>query len=289
MQYIDKYKLHDQGHSINVHFLQSCWNEEEGRMYPDIANANALYDEYKKTVFRDKWLPVILDEQQGRCCYCMRKIDTSSLNIEHVVPRSTKGIEGHEDFKTYANAAPAIQDHVSLCEDFPSIGSKEEITAMAKMPHSIAHSNLLASCKGVSGIEKEGVCCCNQARGDSYLTPLMLMQNGVANVTYSKNGFMYLVKEDKSWTTVINKLNSDSFLQIRSVWFHFSRTNYSVEQITAISGIVERINLFKTAYNINNFESLDIEIQKYSGIDSSTYWEILMAFDWFYGFYKEIV
>ena len=97
---------------------------------------------------------------------------------------------------------------------------------------------------------------------------------------------MYLITEDNSWDMVLKKLNGDTFQQIRSIWFHLSRTDYTVEQIMRMSNIAERIRLFKNAYNINNFESLDIEIQKYSGIESNTYWDILMSFDWFYGFYK---
>lgn len=285
MQYIDKYILHPKGQVVNMRFLQQCWNDDENCMYPDIANANALYEEYKKAVFRDQWLPLLLEEQHGRCCYCMRRLDERGLNVEHVVPRSAKGVEGHREYGKYA-AAPAIHDHVALAEDMPSINRKEDIATLDKMPHSIAHSNLLASCKGVTGIEKEGVCCCNQARGDSFLTPLMLMKDGPDKFVYSKNGIMYLITEDNSWDMVLKKLNGDTFQQIRSIWFHLSRTDYTVEQIMRMSNIAERIRLFKNAYNINNFESLDIEIQKYSGIESNTYWDILMSFDWFYGFYK---
>ena len=286
MQYIDKYTLHPQGQLLNLRFLQQCWNDDEGCMCPDIANANAMYDEYKKSNFRNQWLPLLLKEQHGRCCYCMRRLDDGKLNIEHVVPRATKGKEGQQEYDKYAAVAPAIHDHVTLSENIPAISCKEDLVTLDRMPHSIAHSNMLASCKGVMGVEKEGVCCCNQARGNNYLTPLMLMPEGPEKISYSKQGTMNLVQEDESWRKVKDKLNGETFQQIRSVWYHFSRTDYTVEQIKRMSNIAERIRLFKSAYNIKDFEALDIEIQKYSGIDSVTYWNILMSFDWFYNFYK---
>lgn len=286
MRYVDKYTLHEKGYAINKLFLQRCWNSEENCMYPQIANADSLYDEYRKAEFRDKWIPLLLNEQDGRCCYCMRKLDDRKLNVEHVVPRSAKGESGQREYERYASNAPAIRDHVALVDNMPAIVGINDIDKIEKMPHAIAHSNLLASCNGVSGLEKDGVCCCNEARKNNYLLPLMLMEDGPERVRYSKMGIMYLTEEEASWETVIDKLNGDSLQQIRSVWYHLSTTSYTVDDIEGMSNMKDRMTLFKEAFAIDDFELLDEELQKYAGIESIVYWDILMNYDWFYNFYK---
>jgi hypothetical protein len=160
----------------------------------------------------------------------------------------------------------------------------DDIDREIKMPHTTALTNLLAACNGTRNTFDSKGCCCNGARGESKLLPIMLMQNAESLIKYDANGLVVsLITNDDTWSDTLRQLNSDTFKEIRSVWYRLSRVNRNL--IDAVNmPIEERIEWFKSAYSIDNFAELPDEVRKYAGISSGTgtYWDLLLAYDWFY-------
>lgn len=65
MQFINKFKYKRKGHRIIKAFIKDKWNNDIQRY------VNLNYNELKR-IKAFKYL--LLKEQQGFCCYCMRKI-----------------------------------------------------------------------------------------------------------------------------------------------------------------------------------------------------------------------
>ena len=65
MQFINKFKYKRKGHRIIKAFIKDKWNNDIQR------DVNLNYNELKR-IKAFKYL--LLKEQQGFCCYCMRKL-----------------------------------------------------------------------------------------------------------------------------------------------------------------------------------------------------------------------
>ena len=77
MQFINKFKYKRKGHRIIKAFIKDKWNNDIQRY------VNLNYNELKR-IKAFKYL--LLKEQQGFCCYCMRKIPFNEVTLEHVMP-----------------------------------------------------------------------------------------------------------------------------------------------------------------------------------------------------------
>lgn len=154
------------------------------------------------------------------------------------------------------------------------------------MPHNTGLSNLLAACNGKRNTFNSDGCCCNWARGNKKIIPLLLMNNAENNVTYDQNGIMSISEScnDGTLNIVKQELNEETLQEIRSVWYHLSRIHKNIDDAENMTKI-DRINWFKQAYNTNDFSTLPENIKKYSGTISpqhDTYWNLLLDYDWFY-------
>lgn len=297
MRYIDKYRMHDEAHAINVQFLKDCYSGDVSNPYPSPASPDSSYDNFKKAEYRDGangWKNLLLAEQTvhdcPRCCYCMRRLNPSAgrINYEHVVPRTLRGADGKEQFRYYASHAPALNDHIMLADEFVAkqFQNVDDIANEERMPHTTGLSNLLVACNGKRNTFVSVGCCCNWSRSDNKIMPLMLMDNVDSDVKYDQNGIMSISKSSDDGTLdIINKeLNDETLQEIRSVWYHLSRVAKDVDSAASMSKI-ERINWFKAAYNVSDFTLLPDNIKRYSGIvfpSDDTYWNLLLAYDWFY-------
>ena len=75
MQFINKFKYKRKGHRIIKAFIKDKWNNDIQRY------VNLNYNELKR-IKAFKYL--LLKEQQGFCCYCMRKIPLNDVAL-HVL------------------------------------------------------------------------------------------------------------------------------------------------------------------------------------------------------------
>lgn len=303
MKYIDKERYHDEAHAINVRFLKDCY-EDLDNPYPSPKDSS-LFDDFSKPDYAygkgdtPGWRPLLHKEQDGRCCYCMRRLseERTKANYEHVIPRSLRGEQGQEEYAYYTEHAPALRDFVEMADVFAEkkFASKEDLEQEEKMPHTIALANLLAACNGVRDSEYSRGCCCNHDRSDGRILPIMLMGDAADRVRYDENGILSIVGGEASWGKIIDELNNETLQEIRSIWYHISQTGYTPEAIRTLyegsnekARLGELIELFKNAYGMDDLKKLPKGVQKYVPLDisASFYPKTLLAYDWFYAYYR---
>lgn len=294
MKYIDKAPYRAAERQYVVDFLQQCFSQETNGFYPAI-DSDQLYQNFSHRSFRkgsSGWEQLLLQEQEQRCCYCMRRLQPSSLNIEHVIPRNLPPATARAEFQQYTHAAPVLAREVMLSADFAQIPfqSPAAIAQEPKMPHRIALANLLASCNGKNEESPLEGCCCNNYRGHDYLLPLMLMPEVAERVSYDgKEGLIRITPSESSWEKIISLLNKDTYKEIRKIWYKIA-TRTTLSDATALVNyqLRERIDLFKQAFSTDNFEKLPEYLHKYISFHDPrlTYWHLLLSFDWFFCYFR---
>lgn len=227
MKFIDKRRFHDREHSINVRFLKDCYTQDITNPLPSPDNPKRSFDDFKKDVYRggkrgiDGWLDLLLEEQECRCCYCMKKLDSlnlSKINIEHVIPRSLNGDNGRSEYNYYTSKSEILHDYVMMSDEFAQkvFTNTDDIDREEKMPHITALANLLAACNGKQNFIHTKMCCCNNHRGDKRILPLMLMSQDDNAVIYDKNGLIIINEDDGTLKdTIIRDLNDKTLQDIR--------------------------------------------------------------------------
>lgn len=291
MRYINKYNRHAEALDLNTKYLKSIYRKDIAHPEPSPAEPERSFKSFKR--YKQNWKPLLMDEQvvngASRCCYCMRKLDDSKgkSNIEHVIPKSLSGAEGQTQYAYYASLAPALHDHIIMADDFvsKSFTSVADIDNEPKMPHTTGLSNLVIACNGTRETFNSIGCCCNATHDKNKMMPIMLMDKADSDVAYDENGLIHIYCNDGTLDSIIEELNSDTFMEIRAIWYHLSKIGKDISNALTMP-MKERIDWFKQAYSTTNFESLDEDVIKYSGCgeedDSDTYWKLLLAYDWFY-------
>ena len=190
-------------------------------------------------------------------------------------------------FNHLSNIGEYYTDNVELDSDFAkrNFKSVQDIEKTNKFPHRIALANLLASCNGKFEEVSSG-CCCNNARSNDYLLPLMLMPEVKERIVYDGiSGAVAIYPQDESWVKMLQTLNDDTYKEIRILWHKIWEFNQELD-IETVRGYLlkDRIIFFKKIFNLNNFENIPNEYHKYTGLPDgdSTYWNLLMDFDWFF-------
>ena len=289
MEFIDKRPFLEQEQKLDVESLKDCYNEDTQSFYPSV-NTDQSYSNFSSKEYRKGiagWENLLLQEQHDRCCYCMRRLKSSVLNIEHVIPRNLKVNDTHAEFAKYTENSKWLADNVELDSDFAkrNFKSVQDIERVNKFPHRIALANLLASCNGKFEKVSSG-CCCNNARSNDYLLPLMLMPEVKERIVYDGiSGAVAIYPQDESWVKMLQTLNDDTYKEIRILWHKIWKFNQELD-IETVRGYLlkDRIIFFKKIFNLNNFENIPNEYHKYTGLPDgdSTYWNLLMDFDWFF-------
>ncbi len=288
MKFIDKEPFLKREEILVIQYLKDCFNEDLHTFYPcidsDQSYANFSSPKYRKGAAG--WEHLLLLEQKGRCCYCMRRLKPGAFNIEHVIPRNMKTQKPKEEFQKYTAASKWLANHVELDSDFAAIHftCTEDIEKVVRFPHRIAVANFLASCNGKFSEIGRG-CCCNNARSNDYLLPLMLMPNVHERMVYDGlSGCVAVFPIEQSWEKMLQVLNDDTYKEIRILWFKASKHKECIEGKDIKSfQLKDRILFMKEIFEEQNFENIPCEYHKYAGVpfDDSTYWNLFADFDWF--------
>ncbi len=293
MEFIDKRPFLEQEQKLDVKFLKDCYKEDTQSFYPSV-DTDQSYSNFSSKKYRkgiDGWENLLLQEQHGRCCYCMRRLKNTALNIEHVIPRNLKDNDPHVEFAKYTESSKWLADNVELDSDFAERDFKtvQDIDNVKIFPHRIALANLLASCNGKFEEVSSG-CCCNNARSNDYLQPLMLMPEVKERIIYNGiSGAVVIYPQDESWVKMLQTLNDDTYKEIRILWYRICKFSQKLDlEIVRSYLLKDRIMFFKKIFNQNNFEDIPNEYHKYTGLPdgNSTYWNLLMDFDWFYTYWR---
>jgi hypothetical protein len=265
MQYIGKdnnvYKK--RGYEIVDSFISDCWQSDSNRY------VNLGYDELKR---KENFKDLLLEEQKGFCCYCMRKIPVNKLTLEHVMPRNIKTDIKNEVEHYYQFVSPQKVKYI------PQIIPDNKLK-YPPYPHCIAYENLTASCDGSiwDGNGKHILHgCCNNKRGNDKIIPLFFLPRIHYLLIYEEDGRLTYAEEYDSTIKSLN-LDCNSLRLIRKVWACIRNSNIKIADVRA----AEEDKILR----IDIIVRLGLDRKDESTIKNDTYWKLLLQFYWFYGYF----
>jgi len=197
---------------------------------PHVPNADTTYNILRRQ---------LLQENQGRCCYCMRTIEEGNTTLEHVIPNKTPDQAGYDKYQTFYSP-----------EDWQKMVFSKAFLAnpcwpYRAFPHTVAYENLIPSCNGkfaksvsadIHARDDRESKCCNNKRGNEYVIPFVLNRQMVSEFKYHSNGHVVwpvkdaniqgdarrkLLEEHKETISRLN-LNCPELVAIRRIWFLLS-------------------------------------------------------------------
>lgn len=309
MKYIDKNIHLELGNSYSSDFLYESFNEESQCFIPAISSKQAYTDfTHKKyrygegmTDGRSGFEMLLIEEQDGRCCYCMGRVEPRFVALEHIIPESFTGLNAQNEYAYYASKAPVLAENTELAETFSQrqFTAKEEMKKLKKYPHLISYVNLTASCHGVIEKRNGTSCFCNHPRGNARIVPIMLLPAPLSLLEYDCLGSV--VHKDISECEIKNTinilcLNHDTLQEIRLLWYKVSRSDKAATDILSITQLVDKISFLKEVFQTNDYTTLEEKWKKYAPIlpvtdnmqeQATPYWDLFVRYDWFYGYYQK--
>ena len=296
MRYIDKsVRQHDFDKYSRAYLKEA--RQSDGTFVPPINNDSSYKDGFSNRKYRapltgDGWQQILLEEQDGLCCYCMKRLKADEVSVEHLVPENFDNNQNPQaEYAYYARFAPRIASYVELAEDFSKrrFMSDADIDAVRRMPHLIAHSNLFAACQHKKNSKEVG-CSCNSHRGNIPIMPLMLMNNVGSLVKYEENGDVSLLLQDvRESERILSALdiNCDNLRQIRRLWYLAKHQQVPVLDITSMND-GQRVEFILGLFGVEEIFDLDVDYQKYCRFGNEgedAYWKLFLQYDWFYHIY----
>lgn len=266
-------KRHDEAHALIDGFLERHREKHghyEGDLYSYLG-ADYISGQVKtKIALRD----ILLDEQGGRCCYCMRRIGElapEERSIEHVIVNHPKD---DDDYNQYLGKSLQLD----AAEMISSSDFLARQTPPPPYPHSVAYENLLMSCAGHCHLGVGTSFSCNNYRGHKFVHPLPLMGDVAAEVKYRKNGFVYWENEadTENPTLELLGLNYDILKLIRRIWYKLSYTGLDVVNCN------RQLVVYDVLGDMMDEGASDAVLQMlFLFADNEWYWGLLCQFDYF--------
>lgn len=289
MIYIDKQQNIADGEGYTRDYLESSFDEGSHTFLPSLKEEesfncfrNQQYVSHSPHADAD-FKSLLIREQQGLCCYCMRRIgaDARDSNIEHLVPKKSLVV----DFPYYARYSDLLNFHVCHSEAFEnrSYSDKRTVTRQARLPHMVAYENLVASCTDDHH--------CNSARGNVTIPPLPIIREIESKYFYSPAGMMVTEDADGEYERAIGVLNLNYALlvQIRLLWKKVAASAFLVAQIMGITAVEDKQSFLCAVFGKPSFLDLAPKWQNFAPAseDGSTYyWDLFLKYDWFYDYYR---
>ncbi len=225
MKYIDKFQREKQGEQIITEFLD-CFHNRMGTYPSDMYNAfnTEIDDVHNHTRFRQRLVDeVLMLEQNGLCCYCMRKLSVcGKVTIEHIIPNHATDKEELDKYRKRATALDGLLHPDEFKSQIPIVYPPH--------PHPIAYQNLILSCDGDLFKENSKPACCNLKRMHAFLPPFVLYTNIMQKFTYTVDGWAEWTEDPKppeSKENAINilGLNKSVLRMVRRIWFFCNDNN----------------------------------------------------------------
>lgn len=226
MKFIDKSLKKCQGEQIVTEFL-NCFHDRTGTYPGDMFKAfcTEIDDNHQHVRFRKRLVDeVLIPEQNGLCCYCMRKLsECSKVTIEHIMPNHATDKAELDKYRTKKTPL----DGLPHSDDFKS----QSPIVYPPHPHSIAYQNLILSCDG--DLFKENntrASCCNLKREHAFLPPFVLYSNIADTFIYTADGLAEWTEdpeppESKKNAVKILGLNNSVLRMVRRIWFFCNDNN----------------------------------------------------------------
>lgn len=265
MQYISKYNLKKKGHAIIRRFLRRQWDKEAG------CYSNLNYKQLK----RDKSFEhLLINEQHGFCCYCMRRLSKGEVTLEHVMPQK---INNKLDVMYYTQFGRLKRRYVKYMESIP----KDRKLKVPPYPHSIAYENIVASCTGKVYNKGEKYVlhqCCNNFRGNKKIIPFFFIPQIELKIGYRKDGTIECPERFDDTVKCLN-LEHPSLIFMRRIWAKI------VEAGIAITDVQKAQKNLQLRNDI--ISDLDIIKEERAKLRNDIYWNLLNEFYWFHEYYQK--
>ena len=271
MKYIDKRIKKEEGEAIISEFLD-CFYKRKGTYPADMYKAfgSEIDDNHCGTKFSKRLIDeVLMPEQDGRCCYCMRRFSADGpVTIEHLMPNHADDKAELELYRT----RPTELDGLPHTKDFKAMNP----IVYPPHPHSIAYQNMVLSCNGDFFHVKSKPVCCNLKRRHSFVPPFVLHDN-IADT------FVYYVDGTAEWTEDPNPvdscnnavkilgLNNTVLKMIRRIWF-FCTDNHIEPQSVGKDMVIKQISFYMSTGN---------ELNMLLNFKNESYWSLFLEYDAF--------
>jgi hypothetical protein len=258
MKYIDKSLNADRCNAFIDQFLALCKDRAWIPFYPELG----------RTRYRKEVRHILVDEQERHCCYCMRNLRSRETTIEHVIPTSEPRLT-LDQYKTYT----PFFDQVIHLDAY--LENKTE----PPYPHTVAYSNMVASCSGILSDNSFKSCCCNNKRGNKHIIPLIYLPEIEDIIAYTKTGLMYPTDRNplKMEAIEVLKLNHEVLKEVRFLWFRIKRLGIHFDAKSNRAEVLKRIFDKRVRMDIPE------EYKKYYRTDY--FWNLFLDYDWFYQYY----
>lgn len=275
MKYIDKTLKKQQGEQIVTEFLDCFHNRTKA--YPNDmykAFCSEIDDAHNHVQFRQRLInEVLIQEQDGLCCYCMRRLsECKKMTIEHVMPNHAVDKTELDKYRTRATEL----DGLPHSEDFKSLSP----ITYPPHPHSIAYQNLLLSCDGNLFNESPTPQCCNLKRKHTFLLPFVLYSNIIQTFIYTEDGMAEWQEdpeppESRGNAMRILGLNKSILKMVRRICFFCTDNNLNPHK-------EEKDFVINTMMGYLNLPSMNEEdINMLLNFKKDKYWKLLLEYDAF--------
>lgn len=273
MEYIAKTR-YNEAYALIDRFLQRHKDKHGGVYQEDLfywLGADFVFGQPKT---RTALATILLDEQAGRCCYCMRRISElapEERTIEHIIVNHPKN---EDDYNQYLGKGSKL-DTADMISSATFLSKQ---TPPPPYPHSVAYENMLISCAGHCHLGIGTSFTCNCYRGHKFINPLPLMTNVADEVKYKKNGFVYWMNETDTENPTIEclGLNYDVLKLIRRLWYKLSSTGLDAANC-------DRQELaYEVLGDMLDEGADDAYVQAlFLFTNNDWYWNMLLQFDYF--------
>lgn len=274
MIYISKGKGRRKGVQLVKRFVHSKWDRNIHQY------VNLCYDELKRV---QDFKRLLMDEQGGVCCYCMRKLSNNNITLEHIIPFSLSE-KNLWHIHIYQQMKFLSKKRVTYIKEDEMRHSK--YISIPPTPHFIAYENLVASCNGLkygaAGSDRKLHQTCNNKRGNKLIVPFFYNPELVQSVKYQIDGTYYSKNDEVEGVMDLVKLNERMLVLFRKAWAAFVIEGVDLHSITSNPDDPnhrEEITDYLSGY-INREERKSLAVK-------SDYWKTFLDFEWFYAYYQK--
>lgn len=225
---------------------------------------------------------LLLEQQHGHCCYCMRTIAFKRhTTLEHVIPHHLKDLKY---LACYWNRFPRLRHYISYVEIEKNPNRRISIPPY---PHFCAYDNLVISCDGSIPDPKQPEkvlpsrlhLCCNNARGNENIVPLFFIRRIHKEIVYEADGEMTYDETKYAKTIYAINLEHETLKLMRRTWANLVRgSRFTINDVQkACSDNLLRKKIL---------EASPIPIQDVKNLQADIYWNTLYSYQWFFHYFK---
>lgn len=313
MKWIDKSKdpYKADADAVVLDFLNNCCLNAHGR-YENIrydkkrdSGHNPCFCSAEAGSYRKRFTQILVDSQDGYCCYCMRKLKTYQvedsdelITREHIIPRAYSIAETpHAKILFYQQCLELSPDKVVMTDHFED-SSHDQSNDLPPFPHKVAYNNIVASCNGTfpyvrNGNMEKSKICCNEYRKEKEAYPVYFIRGIEGMIDYRPSGDIQALHsidadcQQKITTVIANaNLDCDPLKDIRHLWYLLS--GLPKERIYSCNTESKRDRLFtETLYKTSLFEN-DRTSHLHENFMKEDFWNTFMLYDYFYDVFSKM-